>query len=171
LAYLYPHPILALIAKKHWCVKRAGRRSLDCQQNRKIQKTVGSWGKKRVTECIFPPPWPFLYSVEGPVPAGRHHDQIFFFFLKRIKTSMALAWASSRSLFFFSTPCLPTSLLHPLPLQTTTTTTTKKVSGSLIETPYLHPLSSVLRGGGAGLGRAACWKSLKYMRVSANTHF
>lgn len=31
LAYLYPHPLLALIAKKHWCVKRAGRRSLDCQ--------------------------------------------------------------------------------------------------------------------------------------------
>lgn len=37
----------------------------------------------------------------------------------------------------------------------------------------LPPLDtfSFWRGGDARLGRIACWKSLKYMRVSANTHF
>lgn len=39
---------------------------------------------------------------------------------------------------------------------------------AFIPPPHTHP---PFGEGDARLGRMACWKSLKYMRVSANTHF
>lgn len=39
---------------------------------------------------------------------------------------------------------------------------------ALVPPPHTHP---PFGEGDARLGRLACWKSLKYMRVSANTHF
>ena len=65
LAYLHPHPLLALIAKKHWCVKPGGRRSLDPQWKWNIQK-YGRLGKARLAGYIFSPK-PSWYNVEGPV--------------------------------------------------------------------------------------------------------
>lgn len=39
---------------------------------------------------------------------------------------------------------------------------------AFIPPPHIHP---PFGEGDARLGCTACWKSLKYMRVSANTHF
>lgn len=55
LAYLYPHPLLALIAKKHWCVKRGGRRSLDCQWKSKIQNVGAGGGEQGWQDLFFLP--------------------------------------------------------------------------------------------------------------------
>lgn len=78
LAYLYPHPLLALIAKKHWCVKPGGRRSLECQWKRKIQK-CGLPGEAKVAEFILSPR-PFYYNTEGVVQGGRLDGSLLLLF-------------------------------------------------------------------------------------------
>ena len=167
LAYLYPHPLLALIAKKHWCVKRGGRRSQDCQWKGKIQKCGHFGGSQGSRVYSFPQAF-LVRRRKGPVRGGRLDGQI-----KKKNLGMALGRVASLGLAF-SALRLPTSpSLH----------LSKASSGSLVEAshsafvppsafssppPRTHPR---LGEGDARQGRMACWKSLKYMRMSANTHF
>ena len=66
LAYLYPHPLLDLIAKKHWCVKRGGRRSQDCQWKGKIKKCGHFGGNQGSRVYSFPQAF-LVQRRKGPV--------------------------------------------------------------------------------------------------------
>lgn len=103
MAYLYPHPLLALIAKKHWCVKRGGRRSQDCQWKGKIKKCGHFGGSQGSRVYSFPQAF-LVQRRKGPVRVEVSMAR----FKKKKNLGMALGRVASLGLAF-SALRLPTS--------------------------------------------------------------